>query len=217
MKEITVEKSLSETSEKAILCDKCFGASFGDCHKCEEDSKKVARKMQFRTIMSEIFDTESIDQMQEDLERLKFFDAPASVKHHGSRTGGLFEHSYCVTQVLLDLTKRLDLKWAHRRSPYMIGMFHDLCKCENYVFVQEPEGHWEYNREQKLPGHGEKSAMMAMRLTHLSEEEMMCIRWHMGAFDDSKNWEYFSRAVHDNPNVLYVHMADMIASQIHEI
>ena len=48
----------------------------------------------------------------------------------------------------------------------------------------------------------------------LTEEEKMCIRYHMGAFTDQKEWEYYSRAVNLYHNVLYTHTADMIASQI---
>lgn len=40
-----------------------------------------------------------------------FFTQPASTKYHGAYEGGLFDHCYEVTQVLLDMTERLDLKW----------------------------------------------------------------------------------------------------------
>lgn len=56
-----------------------------------------------------------------------FFIAPASINHHGAYTGGLFEHSLVVTEQLLKLTKQLDLKWTYKESPYIVGMFHDLC------------------------------------------------------------------------------------------
>ena len=48
----------------------------------------------------------------------------------------------------------------------------------------------------------------------LTEEEMLCIRWHMGAFDDKENWNSYGRAVTNFPNVLYTHTADMIAARI---
>ena len=48
----------------------------------------------------------------------------------------------------------------------------------------------------------------------LTDEEIACIRWHMGAFDDQKNWDYYGRAIEKYPNVLYTHTADMIASRI---
>ena len=55
---------------------------------------------------------------------------------------------------------------------------------------------------------------MLMGLINLTDEETMCIRYHMGAFTDQKEWEYYTRAVKKYPNVLYTHTADMIASQI---
>ena len=43
---------------------------------------------------------------------------------------------------------------------------------------------------------------------------MLCIRWHMGAFDDKENWNSYGRACTAYPNVLYTHTADMIAARI---
>ena len=40
-----------------------------------------------------------------------FFDSPASTKYHGAYKGGLFDHSLCVAQSLVDLTNKLNLKW----------------------------------------------------------------------------------------------------------
>lgn len=47
-----------------------------------------------------------------------------------------------------------------------------------------------------------------------ANEEIACIRWHMGAFDDRNNWEYYTRAVAKFPNVMYTHAADMAAAYI---
>ena len=72
----------------------------------------------------------------------------------------------------------------------------------------------EWNEERLYPGHGDKSLIMLMGLIDLTEEEKMCIRYHMGAFTDKSEWEFYSRAVQRCPNVLWTHTADMIASQI---
>lgn len=193
MKGSIQERNLLENSEKTIF-------------------SKEDRKKQFRQIMGKVFRKEELDMMEGDMEWLGFFDMPASVNHHGNYDGGLFDHSVCVTNCLLSLTKRLELKWENERSPYLVGMFHDLCKCDNYV--KDKDGEWTYNKKQKLSGHGDKSIIMLQQYIKLSEEEMLCIRWHMGAFDDSKMWEFYSRAVREYPNVLYTHTADMMASQI---
>lgn len=166
------------------------------------------------------------DKIVERLDNLDFFTAPASIGHHGNNDGGLFEHSFEVTMQLLTLTEKLDLQWDDPRSPYIVGMFHDICKCDNYTKVQKAvessdgdsvilEEKWEYNNECSMPGHGEKSVILTQNiLGPLTDEEIMCIRWHMGAFDDKENWKYYSRAVSDYPNVLFTHTADMMASQI---
>ena len=48
----------------------------------------------------------------------------------------------------------------------------------------------------------------------LTEEESMCILYHMGAFTDREQWRSFTDAVHRFPNVLWTHQADMIASHV---
>ena len=141
-----------------------------------------------------------------------FFEAPASIKYHGAHDGGLFEHSYAVMTVLVDLTRRLDLKWERERSPYIVGMFHDICKADDYR--RGVGGKWEYNKAPLMPGHGDKSAIMLSQFITLTEEEMLCIRWHMGAFDEKELWNHYGRACEKYPNVLYTHTADMIASRI---
>lgn len=148
------------------------------------------------------------------LEDLGFFEAPASTKYHGAYEGGLFEHSFAVTDYLVDLTKRLELTWDREESPYIVGMYHDLCKCESYVFDIETDK-YTYNPDIIIPGHGEKSVIMLSRYMKLTDEEIACIRWHMGAFEkDPKMWDYYGRAIETFPNVLYTHTADMIASRI---
>jgi hypothetical protein len=42
----------------------------------------------------------------------------------------------------------------------------------------------------------------------------MCIRYHMGAFTDKSEWNDYTRAVRNYPNVLWTHQADMLASQV---
>lgn len=150
-----------------------------------------------------------------------FFTAPASIHHHGAYSGALFDHSFAVTKALLSFTERLELKWQLERSPYIVGMFHDLCKVDNYTCTKKPalspllEGDsWEYNNATLLPGHGDKSVMMLQQHIQLTDEELYCIRWHMGAFDDKENWNSYGRAVTNFPNVLYTHTAYMAAARI---
>ena len=160
------------------------------------------------------------------LEGNGYFTAPASKSHHGSEEGALYEHSLQVAYELINLTEKLGLKWQRKNSPQIIGMLHDVCKMDDYLIREEVIGatidggkiygnpQVEWNKERIWPGHGEKSLIMLMGHINLTEEEKMCIRYHMGSFTESKEWQFYSRAVKIYPNVLYTHMADMIASQI---
>lgn len=146
----------------------------------------------------------------------EYFEAPASVKYHGDYPGGLFHHSYVVGGELQALTNRLGLMWQDVASPYVIGFFHDLCKVDKYQMREgmlRPE--YEY-ADCPLPGHAEKSIILAQQLVPLTDEEIMCIRYHMGAYEKDE-WDYYDRAIRKYPNVLYTHMADMIASKIKNI
>lgn len=160
-----------------------------------------------------------------------FFTAPASTKYHGAYEGGLFDHSRNVTSVLVTLTHYNDLEWQRPESPYIIGMFHDICKQDQYrhspgdtiysaagmEFRAEDENRWEYEPDTLLKGHGDKSVMLLSGYLSLTMEEILCIRYHMGAFVDQKEWNDYTRAIHKYPNVLWTHTADMIAAHILEI
>ena len=151
-----------------------------------------------------------------DLDDLGFFTAPASTKYHGAYEGGLFDHSLNVAETLLDLTKRLDLTWIRPESPILIGLYHDLCKCDQYERDFET-GKYVY-KDTIIPGHGDKSIAILSQFMTLTEEEIACIRWHMGAFeDDPKMRNGYGRAVETYENVLFTHTADMIASKILEV
>lgn len=154
------------------------------------------------------------------LDRMSFFTAPASTKFHGSHEGGLFDHCLDVGKNLLLLTDKLGLKWQEPRSPRLVGMLHDLCKHDQYG--QREDGSYYFRTNLALIGHGDKSVILAQRVLHeiglsLTEEEIMCIRWHMGAYDDSKNWTNLGEAIGLFPNILFTHTADMMASRIHNI
>lgn len=156
-----------------------------------------------------------------------FFTAPASTKYHGNYEGGLFDHSLAVTETLINLTNKNNLVWSRPESPFIVGMFHDLCKIDNYKRVQslpqattpgstlqKEDSHYEYDTDTLLKGHGDKSIMLLSTLMQLTLEEVMCIRYHMGAFVEKEEWRNYTRAVNNYPNVLWTHHADMTASQI---
>ena len=130
---------------------------------------------------------------------------------------------------MVELTEHNKLTWQRPESPAIIGFLHDLCKLDDYVCIVDEapvelfggktkggKSHWEHNSWKDFTGHGDKSVMIAATLLQLTEEEVKCIRYHMGAFTDKAEWEYYTRAIHDFPNVLWVHYADMVAAHIVE-
>ena len=143
-----------------------------------------------------------------------YFDAPASMSTHMNCRGGLFQHSFNVCNTLLVFTKDLNLAWQDKESPMIIGMFHDLCKIDQY---RKGKSGYEYVTT-TLHGNGEESILLLSTLMRLTEEEMYCIRFHMGAFSDSKKERTaYLDAVKKYPNVLFTHTADIYAGNVLEI
>lgn len=146
---------------------------------------------------------------------VEFLTAPASTKRHGSYEGGLFDHSFEVYDALQKLTIGMGLKWQRPESPLIVGLFHDLCKIDNYIKTPDGEHPYKYNDQIHIDGHGEKSVIYLQKYMDLTDEELACIRWHMGSYEkDTSKWAYYGRAIDLYPNVLYAHMADMIACKI---
>ena len=147
---------------------------------------------------------------------LGYFDAPASTKYHLAYEGGLYEHSRNVADALMKFTTDNGLCWQRSQSPYIVGFFHDLCKADQYKFNKDLNC-WEYNGKTLYKGHGDKSLMLLSSILTLTDEEALCIRWHMGAFDEKENWNLYSNAIHKYPNVLWTHQADMYATHVMEV
>lgn len=143
-----------------------------------------------------------------------FKTVPASTKYHGAYEGGLYEHSCAVTRDLVYMTEKLGLEWQREESPWIVGMFHDLCKIDAYVKITDCEGTgWQHNGNVLLKGHGDKSVMLLSQFMTLTEEEIMCIRYHMGAYETG-DWKQLDLAIKKYPNVLFTHTADMSASKL---
>lgn len=158
---------------------------------------------------------------------MNFFNAPASTKYHGDYDGGLFDHCCEVTENLLELTDKLNIHWLRPESPYIVGMFHDLCKVDDYTKVMDKPGvelfgsderkgelsHWVHNADVILKGHGDKSVMLLSQFMNLTIEEIYCIRFHMGAYVTSE-WNQWDAAIKQFETVLWTHTADMYASKV---
>lgn len=150
-----------------------------------------------------------------------FFTAPASTRFHGSCEGGLVNHSVNVFNrlcLLLDAVPGAPAVSPESRA--VCALLHDVCKANFYAVEmrnrKNARGQWEkypfYIVDEKFPyGHGEKSVFLIERFLRLTPEEAVAIRFHMGAFDDGTRLS-FGRAVAQYPLALYLHTADMMAS-----
>ena len=142
-----------------------------------------------------------------------YFTAPASTKYHGNHEGGLWEHSLCVADELHKLTIHNDLCWERWESPYIVGLFHDLCKVDQYL--QNEDGTYSYNEEADRR-HAEKSIEILEQFIKLTDEERLCIRYHMGAYR-TEDWQNHNHemddAIAEYETVMWTHWADMLASK----
>lgn len=144
-----------------------------------------------------------------------FFVCPSSANHHGAFEGGNFWHSRMVSILIREYTDKIGLEWGRHESPEIIGWLHDLCKMDDYIKTEGSSGiYYERRQDTEITGHGTKSAIMALSRMHLTDEEIRCICWHMGAFTGKGEWGSYTAAVRKYPNILWVHQADMVASQI---
>jgi hypothetical protein len=171
------------------------------------------------------------------LERLGFFDAPASTKFHLNIKGGLMQHSWNVylTAVMLreqmirmkpELEQKLPME-----STIIASLLHDACKSNIYketlVNRKNDQGIWEkvpgYDVDySSLPlGHGEKSVIMLLALgLKLTKDEMLAIRWHMTAwelaFQSGEQKANLQKAKELAPLCTLIQCADGLASALLE-
>ena len=141
-----------------------------------------------------------VDNVIRQLEELGFFEAPASTAFHLNEQGGLVKHSlnvYDEAVALADIQKKLCPEQAGKFSDKSIAiasLLHDVCKAEIYREAKKSrknnDGRWEYYKGYDVDyspfpiGHGEKSVIRLLQWgLELTEDEMLAIRWHMGAFD----------------------------------
>ena len=180
----------------------------------------MTNKELFTKIYKDNIKREGAVALLEYINKTDFFTAPASAKYHEDYEGGLVEHSINVYNALSKLNKELNLGFTDE-SVAIISLLHDLCKIGYYKVEyrnrKNEQGKWEqypfYTTDDAFPyGHGEKSVYMITQCMDLTYEEAMAIRWHMGAYEGERSWGTLSKAFTDNPKIMYLHFADMIAT-----
>lgn len=177
-----------------------------------------------------------IDNVIEYLDKVGFFEAPASVNKHLSYAGGLTEHSLNVHRMATMLREQMiamqpdTAEHLGEDSVTIAALLHDVCKSNIYKTAKkwrkDEQNRWEqydtYEADySRFPlGHGEKSVIMLLRLgLELTNDEVLAIRWHMGAwnlpfqsFEDKCNISEAS----DHPLTAIIQAADSLATHILE-
>lgn len=154
------------------------------------------------------------------LDRIGFFEAPASIGHHLAERGGLARHSVNVTRWLIRLTECMGVKWPRPESVYIVGMLHDVVKATRYGFRNFGAEERIVRRPIPYPGHGEASvAIISAELgLALKPEEAASIMHHMGAFNlQGGDLERYDMALDLYPrHIIATHTADMMAARVDE-
>lgn len=181
---------------------------------------------------------DGMDYVIEDLEHDGFFEAPASAGHHLNVAGGLCEHSLNVCRAALMIwegMRQLDpasMNSVKRESVIIASLLHDVCKTDIYHRTvkkrkNKATGLWEDSEGyaisyKKFPmGHGEKSVIqLLLSGLDLHDDEMLAIRWHMGAFGLNFN-SYEDERCYDTARMEYplcaiVQCADGLAAAVME-
>ena len=172
-----------------------------------------------------------------ELEKLGFFEAPASTRFHGAEPGGLLLHVLNVYQEatlirLMQIKLRPELEaQIPEASVAIAALLHDVCKAEVYKTEikhrKNALGRWEDYTGYAVDysafpmGHGEKSVVRLLRWgLELTEAEMLAIRWHMGAFNipfqSSEENTCLTNAKEKHPLVSIIAAADSLASYLLE-
>lgn len=180
---------------------------------------------------------DDVDYVIEDIEKLGYFEAPASTRFHLNYDGGLCEHSLNVCKVALRLREQMiemvpEMEsMLPKDSVIIASLLHDVCKADVYKPVVKKQknafGVWEdvpgYDVDySNFPiGHGEKSVIVILRCGFdLTDDEIMAIRWHMTAWDlafqspEQKN--NLNTARDKCPLCTLIQTADTLASNIIE-
>lgn len=178
-----------------------------------------------------------VDDVIDSLEEMGFFTAPASAGHHLNTEGGLVLHSlntYRAAMAVWEGMKTLEPgieKEVGRDSVIIASLLHDVCKSDIYVRSVKKRknaiGQWEDSEGYKISyknfpmGHGEKSVILLLCSgLEMSDDEMLAIRWHMGAWGINMN-SFEDQRCFDTSKKLYplvsiIQSADNLAANIME-
>lgn len=194
-----------------------------------QEFDKVENKRMFMELAKENVSRSGIDNLLDWLEHsTDFFTAPCSTKYHLSVEGGLCQHSLNVYSALIDLCEAFNIPIIENiETITIISLFHDVCKAnfyrQKYFRQRQPDGRYAdvkgYEVYDQCPlGHGEKSTLLIQIFMHLTIDEMLAIRWHMGAYDEAiKGGSLAMNTAQDMSKfVTLLQCADLLAARLME-
>ena len=165
---------------------------------------------------------EGIDNLIGAMEQGGFFEAPCSTDKHLCYPGGLAEHSLNVYSAMVDIDAGLAADLSDD-SIIICAILHDLGKMgdhgkpnymENILKSGQVSSAKPYSTNKNLIylPHEIRSAMIAERYIHLTEEEETAILWHNGLYSTFK----FDIPGKETPLYMVMHFADLWASRVIE-
>ena len=197
------------------------------------------QKEEYIKLCREYIHRDGLEALLAYLDKSDFFTAPSSTRFHLNEEGGLCKHSINVFKMAKNIYEKCGIVEAIKdgTSPFnqeidmeslaIACFFHDLCKIGVYSraekYRKDANGRWEtyltWEFNENFPiGHAEKSIAILNRFIQPKQEEMLAIRWHMGAFDLGDNeTRTFYEALDKHPLVSLVMSADFLASKYMEL
>ncbi|MCR5488981.1 MAG: HD domain-containing protein [Saccharofermentans sp.] len=150
------------------------------------------------------------------LREADYFTAPSSFKFHGDWIGGNFDHSMKVTELLLEYTASENLKWSREESPYIVGLFHDMCKCDQRKFEMKDGEVVIVSANAIDRRHSERSIeLVEKNIISMTVEEKLCIYYHMGEYGGDEEYQILMKEmISKNPNILFTQLADSTAAKM---
>lgn len=184
---------------------------------CEELLKTTAEKniKKYCAFVGKFPDLIS-DEVMDYLRGADYFTAPSSFDIHGNWAGGNFDHSMKVTELLLEYTENFGLKWEREMSPFVVGLFHDICKSDQRGFAYKKGEIVIVSKPAVDRRHSEKSLELIERnIIKMTIEEKLCIYYHMGEYaGDAEYRALMAKIMEKYPNIKYTQMADTAAAKM---
>lgn len=142
---------------------------------------------EYHTLLADV-DRPGIAELLDYLDECGFYYRPSSDKRHHNYPGGLAEHCLGVYKKM----SARNLQGVSEDSVKIVGLFHDLCKCDMFYFIGRNI------LSHRRDGHGRRSVRILKRYgVTLSPEEYRAIRYHMGSSHNVERLKdpEFARAV----------------------